>query len=324
MTWFKNNVPMVAAGIVLAGAFGYRVHRAAVFAHPPAPIAEASTVMVQSSTTPAWLEQLVATVTARVLGVAAAFPADDEPAVTLPTPSPPSAVWVPIVTHHGTRWGWRTDTSPMGLYDVTPTVLARQLQYLHDHGYSSISFDQLAQALAGNIQLPEKPIIISFDDGWVSQYREAFPLLQRYGLTATFFVYTEKIGQHANFFTWDQLREMAAAGMEIGSHTLTHPNLNRISDIAELKRQIAESKLVLEEQLDQPVTALAYPYGLYNDRVVAMVQAAGYTTARGVSFGTTHAAADRFTLNAMTAPRTLNAFIRVLERKPVRPPSGRH
>jgi len=215
-------------------------------------------------------------------------------------PAPPAfAIDVPILVYHHVVPGH----SPGPLF-ATPEGFEDQLKYLKDNGYQAISFHDLADSVEYGAALPDHPVILTFDDGWENQYAYAFPLLQKYGFTATFFVVTSYL-DHQNFMTLDQLRTMLAAGMTIGDHTRSHPPLPSIGSGQRLGDEIAGSKAWLEQQLGIVVDAFAYPYGSYTPAVAAAVKAAGYRAARTVDGGT-HITAD----NLETLPgMVFSAFI---------------
>jgi peptidoglycan/xylan/chitin deacetylase (PgdA/CDA1 family) len=198
---------------------------------------------------------------------------------------PPPSVDIPILVYHHVV----PDHSPGVLY-VTPDGFEQQLKYLRDNDYQSVSFTDLADCLEYGAPLPERPVILSFDDGWENQFAHAFPLLQQYGFTATFYVVTNYL-DHQNFMTVDQLRTLMAAGMTIGAHTRSHPPLASIGSPQRLKDEIAGSKIWLEQQLGVAIDTFAYPYGSYTASVAAVVKETGYRTARTVDTGT-HTAAD--------------------------------
>jgi peptidoglycan/xylan/chitin deacetylase (PgdA/CDA1 family) len=156
--------------------------------------------------------------------------------------------------------------------------------------------------------LPDLPIIISFDDGWVTQFENALPSLEKYHYPATFFVVTNYIGR-PNFISWPQLQTLLTDGMRIGSHSRSHPRLDKITDSAELWDQIYNSKTILETQLEAPVEEFAYPYGSYNAEAAAVVKLAGYRAGRGCCSGIAHTSHDVFTLKAIMAPNDLEKFI---------------
>jgi peptidoglycan/xylan/chitin deacetylase (PgdA/CDA1 family) len=200
----------------------------------------------------------------------------------------PAAVEIPIMLYHHVVPG---GGSPV-LY-VTPGGFEQQLQFLQSNGYQSVSFADLANCLEYGTPLPERPVILSFDDGWENQYQYAFPLLQKYGFAGTFYVVSGYI-DHQNFMTTEQLKTMMAAGMVIGGHSHTHPALAGIGS-GRLHDEIAGSKAWLEDRLGVAIDSFAYPYGSYSSATVAAVKAAGYRTARTVDTST-HAAANNLAL----------------------------
>ena len=129
-------------------------------------------------------------------------------------------------------------------------------------------------------QLPEKPIIITFDDGYESNYLYAYPLLQKYGVKAAIFAVVSTVGENPNgkpHFTWEQAREMEQSGLvQIESHTLSHAGLTAC-DPVQLQRELRYSKYLLDTNLNKNCTVLAYPYGYYTDEISAAAAQAGYT-----------------------------------------------
>jgi len=218
------------------------------------------------------------------------------PAATPATSTTPAMV--PILIYHSVREYTPRDSAASRRYIITPRALEAELKFLKAGGYVSIGFDDLAAYVEKGRPLPEPCVIISLDDGWESQYKTAFPLLRKYGFRATFFIFTNAIGKK-HFMSLAELRSLRDAGMWIGSHSLSHPYLTRIKNRAALRRQIFDSKRILEEKLGEPVTAFAYPFGQYNKEIVSLVRQAGYTTARGTYFGVRHSRGDLFTLTGL-------------------------
>lgn len=213
-----------------------------------------------------------------------------------------AAVEIPLLVYHHVVPG---GGSPV-LY-VTPDGFEQQLRYLQNNGYHSISFADLANCLEYGAPLPERPVILSFDDGWENQYQYAFPLLQKYGFGGTFYVVTGYL-DHQNFMTTDQLKTMMAAGMIVGSHTRTHPVLPSIGNTQRLKDEIAGAKVWLEDRFGVAIDTFAYPYGSYTATTVAMVKAAGYRTARTVDDGTRAALDNIATLPALIFSQYVNHY----------------
>ena len=174
-----------------------------------------------------------------------------------------------------------------------------------------VSFDAFVDQLLKNTPLPPKPVVITFDDGWQSQYTNAFPLLQKYGDTATFFIYTNAIGQK-HFLTWQQVKNLDAAGMTIGSHTESHPYLLKITAKQRLTEEIAGSKQIIESQLGKKINFFAYPFGHYNKTIIDAVKEAGYKAARSFYRGVYNTKDDLFTLKVIKASNNFNEFVKDL------------
>ena len=177
---------------------------------------------------------------------------------------------------------------------ITREVFRQQLRYLEMTGYNVIPLRHLYEYVTGKrASIPKNAIVITIDDGWRSTYTEAFPELQKRKFPFTVFIYPKIIGQTNNALTWDQVRRMASAGVDIQSHSFSHPFLTRrrhrsLDDAAYaawLERELAESKRVLEKETKQKVQFLAYPYGDYDDQVARASAKAGYTAALTCDFG---------------------------------------
>jgi poly-beta-1,6-N-acetyl-D-glucosamine N-deacetylase len=183
---------------------------------------------------------------------------------------------VPVIMYH--------DILPTKevFFDVTPDELEADLQLIQEHGLTPISLDQLVEHLSTGKQLPPKPIVLSFDDGYAGHYTHVLPLLQQYGYPAVFAIYPAKVGRSfgRSSLTWEQLRKMAAHPLvTIASHSITHPSdLRELSD-AELRQEIVESKRILETELGRSIDHFVYPEGKYDDRVAHWVQRSGYHSA---------------------------------------------
>ena len=168
---------------------------------------------------------------------------------------------------------------PPGL-TVSPKRFRALIEWLAAHGYTGISARDWLQAREGRGEIPPKPVVITFDDGYASIAEHAFPVLRDYAFGATVFVVTRLIG-HTN--AWDvpkwrslplmdanQLRFWAAAGVELGSHSCTHPDLTKLT-ACELEEEVASSRDELANVAGTPVVSFAYPYGLHNEAVRRVV-----------------------------------------------------
>ena len=166
---------------------------------------------------------------------------------------------------------------------VSRQVFEEQMAYLKDNGYRVIALSDLIGFLEFRTGLPEKAVVITIDDGYHSVYDIAYPILKNHGFTATLFVYMDFIGIRGSSVTWDELREMKANGFEIGSHTVTHCDLTKRMDgegeqayLRRVEKELAASKKMIDQKLQQDTVSLAFPYGAYNEQVLALSEAAGY------------------------------------------------
>jgi peptidoglycan/xylan/chitin deacetylase (PgdA/CDA1 family) len=194
-------------------------------------------------------------------------------------PPKDESVMLPIIVYHSVRPSYVGETELVKRFTTEPAILDQEFAHLKERGYQVISFNELLKYFDEGKPLPPKAVVLTFDDGWKNQYTYAFPLLKKYGFTATFFIFTNAIG-HKNFLSWEQIKEMDAAGMTIGGHTKTHPYLTKITDPQKLAAEIAGGKKILEDHLGKKVDVFAYPFGLYNDAVVKAVRDAGYRIGR--------------------------------------------
>jgi peptidoglycan/xylan/chitin deacetylase (PgdA/CDA1 family) len=220
---------------------------------------------------------------------------------------------VPILIFHSIRPYVQSDTRAARRYIATPETLEQELAYLRDSGYTSITFDTLVDHITKSSPLPPKPVIISFDDDWQSQYVYAVPLLKKYGFTATFYIWVAVVGMK-HHMTWDEVRALSAAGMQIGCHTITHPYLTRVQKDETLRREIMGAKRIIEERVGVPVTSIAYPFGQYNERVVAMVKEAGFASARSTWPGVIHSQEGLYSLTGLLRTEKEPSLVSSMER----------
>lgn len=183
---------------------------------------------------------------------------------------------VPVVMYH--------DILPKKevFFDVTPEELEAHFELIKSQGLTPISLHQLVTHLRTGNPLPEKPILLTFDDGYGGHYEYVYPLLQKYQYPAVFSVYTKNMGIDTgrSHVTWEQLREMSKSPLvTISGHSKTHPqDLTKMSD-EELQQEIVESKNILESELGESVDYFTYPAGKHDDRVKELVKEAGYIAA---------------------------------------------
>ena len=192
---------------------------------------------------------------------------------------------------------------------VTPDRFATHLLALSSTGYTTISLYDLLAHLTQGTPLPQKPVILSFDDGYRDNYENAFPLLQEFGMTATFFVVTDYINEgHSAYLTWEMAREMQAAGMHIESHARTHVDLRNRKD-SFLIWQALGSVETIESELGMRPRFITYPSGHYDANTIRIFKDidfwAGLTTIQGA----THSTDDLFQLKRVRVPGTTTGKI---------------
>ena len=159
---------------------------------------------------------------------------------------------------------------------VKPDIFEKHLLLLKKQQFQDLSLSDYIDAMKTDKKMRSgKYVVITFDDGWRDNYTDAFPILKNYGYTATIFLTIAYIGEKKDYLTWEQVMEMKKAGLEFGSHTLTHPRLTKIP-IAEARQEIMESKELLEGQLGEEIKTFCYPYGAYSRDIIELVKEAGY------------------------------------------------
>jgi len=166
---------------------------------------------------------------------------------------------------------------------ISASVFDQQMRYLKNNGYRVITMGELLGFMQYRHAIPKRSILITIDDGYRSAYEIAYPVLKKYGFTATLFIYTDYVGVSRSAITWDQLREMKADGFGVGSHTISHCDLtkkmtgeNYQDYLARIKREIFDSKQIINKELRQDTFCFAYPYSRYNASVLNLCEQAGY------------------------------------------------
>jgi peptidoglycan/xylan/chitin deacetylase (PgdA/CDA1 family) len=177
---------------------------------------------------------------------------------------------------------------------VTPEKFRAQMQYLAENGYTTIDLYDLSLAILGKKELPTKPVILTFDDGYADNYLNAFPVLQEYGFTGTFFVVTEFIDQNREgYMTWEMAKEMAAAGNRIEPHSRTHPDL-RGQPREKLIWEILGPQETIAYHLGYKPQFFNYPAGRYDEAVIQILQELNFWGAVTTMGGQWHGYEDRF------------------------------
>jgi peptidoglycan/xylan/chitin deacetylase (PgdA/CDA1 family) len=189
------------------------------------------------------------------------------------------------------------DASEGAGLNVSVENFERQMEFLKVHNFSVIGLDELIYRLKAGKKIPRNTTVITFDDGNLDNFKNAFPVLKKMNFTATIFVITSRINTEG-YLSDEDLRILNDAGITIGSHTVTHafmPDLKPEEVLLELR----ESKRELESILGHPVTIFSYPAGGFNGYARAMVKAAGYEGAVTTNWGKTRH--DPFALHRIKA-----------------------
>ncbi len=208
---------------------------------------------------------------------------------------------VPVLNYHGIE-DHEHNPLMLGVADFD-----RQMAYLAQEGYHSITPKQLLAHLEQGAELPSKPILITFDDGYRNNYDNAYPILKKYGLTATIFLVTDTVGTNDWYLNWQQVEEMRKAGFVFGSHTLNHVPLNDLSQ-DEIRFQLTKSKEGMQWKLDVPIDYFAYPTGAYNETVGKLVREAGYKAAFTIDFGRVKVGDNPYALDRIPILKTKSPF----------------
>jgi peptidoglycan/xylan/chitin deacetylase (PgdA/CDA1 family) len=185
----------------------------------------------------------------------------------------------PVLMYH--RLTGRTGEHP---FSLAVTRFRGQLAMLRRLGYRSLSPVTLADAVRRGQPLPPHSLVITFDDGYADTLTVALPLLKEFGFTATCYLVAGAVGGRSDWtdpaplMDWEGARAWLAAGMEIGSHSVSHPDLTRLDD-AQVREEVAGSRRRIEDRLGVAAASFAYPFNRVDPRVMDAVAAAGYAAA---------------------------------------------
>lgn len=194
---------------------------------------------------------------------------------------------VPVLVYHVLN-----PTVPSSM-TITPERFETQVKWLKDNGYTVIPLKQLVSYLQGNnVTLPAKPVVITADDGWESDYTYMYPIARKYNIPVTLFIYPGAISEGKHALTWDQVKELMKTGLfDIQAHTFTHPNFKQekkhMSPDAYAKfvhKELFDSKKTLESKLGIKIDYLAWPFGIYDSYLEQQAANAGYTMAFTIDY----------------------------------------
>lgn len=198
-----------------------------------------------------------------------------------------NAVSVPILVYHVLN-----PTVPSSM-TITPEKFESQIKWLKDNGYTVVPLKQVVSYLQGNkVTLPAKPIVITADDGWKSDYTYMYPIARKYHIPITLFIYPSTISKGKNALTWEQVKELMNTGLfDIEDHTFSHPNFKQEKKHMSpetyekfVHRELFDSKKILEDKLGTKINFIAWPFGIYDNYLEQQAAKAGYTMAFSIDF----------------------------------------
>jgi peptidoglycan/xylan/chitin deacetylase (PgdA/CDA1 family) len=217
---------------------------------------------------------------------------------------------VPILMYHSISANIEVHRSAYFHTCTDPQVFREHIAFLARNGYRAIGLGEAVRRLEDDIDTGEKQVVLTFDDGFEDFYTDAFPILSTHGYTATVFLPTAFIGNTSRRFngtsclTWSQVRELRGAGIEFGSHTVTHPQLRTLRTV-DIQRELRSSKEQIEEQLGGLAASFSYPYafpeedGAFRQRLRDMLAESGYENGVSTIIGTTGRCDDRFLMRRL-------------------------
>lgn len=208
-------------------------------------------------------------------------------------PAGHAQVHVPILEYHYIRVNPDPKDRLGFNLSVTPSDFQAQMDWLKANGYHPVDLNDLRAYFQKQTPLPSRPVVLSFDDGYIDFFTTAFPVLMDHGFKAVSYVVPGFLDQ-PRYMSTDQVRAVSSAGVEVGAHTLHHVDLTKAS-AAQQATEIQGSRSALEQITGQPVLDFCYPSGMYNAAVVAATERAGFQSATTEVAGTAHGWGDRLT-----------------------------
>lgn len=187
-----------------------------------------------------------------------------------------------------------------GVYEqlyTSPEFFRSQLVFLKEQGFTTVTVQDTIDHWAGSKPLPDRPIVLTFDDGYRSIYTQAYPIMKELGIVGTLYLHSNKIDTNGGL-TREMITEMHDYGMEIGSHTLSHTDLTKLSK-AKMIKEITESKRILESITGTKVTTFAYPAGRFNSTVIKAVKDGGYQGAVTTKYAVASKKGNMYTLSRL-------------------------
>lgn len=188
-------------------------------------------------------------------------------------------VAVPVLLYHNIAPYVEGDTSYDPFLNISAELFESHMKAILNYGYTPITYGEYYSYVTYGTALPPRPILITFDDGYYSNYQYAYPILKQYGIKATIFVITDRRGMALSknpHFSWNQAKEMQDSGLvDIQSHTYSHEILTTLSDF-DLLFELKTSKNMIERHLGKKCNVLAFPQGIAGEREIRAAKEAGY------------------------------------------------
>lgn len=211
----------------------------------------------------------------------------------------PPAEGFPILEYHMVR----DDLPDEESYDYAVPLedFRQQLDYLQEQGYETVTLLEYMKAKKGKFTLPEKPIVLTFDDGYDDNYTNLLPLLEERGMKAVVFMVTNEIGR-PGYLTWEQLRDMEKRGIELGSHTANHQPLTTL-DEKKRGEELKLSKLLMEWNGLKTIFSFSYPNGAYDEKLPPLLKENEYLAAVTGEAGLNDMNTDPYLLHRINIPR---------------------
>lgn len=236
-------------------------------------------------------------------------------ATTPPPPAPLKSMFAPILIYHYIEYVKDEKDTIRKSLNIIPYIFVKQIETLKNAGYTFITASELIDILDGKIKLPQKPIIISFDDGYRDFYTDVLPVLKKYKIKAVVYIVTGFLDK-PNYLSTEQLKEIAKSRLvEIGAHTVHHFALKGLNPIL-AKYEVEESKKNLEKLINTPVVSFAYPDGSFDMQAIKLVKSAGFKSAVTTLHGFEIKKDNRFFLYRIhPGDKTDNFLLNFLEKK---------
>lgn len=231
---------------------------------------------------------------------------------------------IPILMYHSVS---REATPRFKPFTVSPELFAEHMDYLYQHDYKTLTVTQLINLLSeGRKMLPERVVLITFDDGFADFFTEALPVLKHYDFAATLYIATAFINGTSRWLqreretmrpmlTWEQIRQLSSLDIECGGHSHSHRQLD-ILPTSMARDEILCCKYLLEDQLGREVTSFSYPYGYHSNAVKRIVRETGYTSACAVKYEMSCVTTNPFAMSRLSvdADTSREMFVALLTR----------